>query len=284
MKTISKYCQAVLFPLLLSSSFLAVAESEQPINKIATQEQHGKLIWADLYTGDVNASLDFYTKTFGWSVKKSGKDNAKYHLLYDGEQPIAGVLARPANRNKTENALWIGSIATDNVQAVVNKATENKATILLQPHDFALYGKRAVIADPQGGIIGLLDIDANNKAHQKISDKWDWAQLFSINTDKAAVFYQSSFNYRIEKVAPQQSSLYLIQQDEIRASIVNLPTSFEQRDRWVNFVVVTNLTKTLTAATKNGAEIIHQPQGDTFAIIADPNGALLGLTEQESEE
>jgi len=283
MKTISKYCQAVLFPLLLSCTFLATAAAEQSSNKVAVQEQYGKLIWADLYTGDVNASLDFYTKTFGWSVKKFGKSNTKYHLLYDGNQPIAGVLARPAHRNETENALWIGSIATDNVQAVVNKATENNATILLQPHDFALYGKRAVIADPQGGVVGLLDIDANNKAHQKISNKWDWAQLFSVNTDKAATFYQNSFNYRIEKVTPQQNSLYLIQQDEIRASIVNLPASFEQRDRWVNFVVVTNLTITLATAQKNGAEIIHQPQGDTFAIIADPNGALLGLTEQESE-
>jgi len=283
MKTISKYCQAVLFPLLLSSTYLIAAEPEKSAEAKVSQDQQGKLIWADLYTGDVSASLDFYSKTFGWSVKDFGKDNAKYHLLYDGEQPIAGVLARPAHRNKTENALWIGSIATDNVQAVVNKATENKATILLQPHDFALYGKRAVIADPQGGIIGLLDIDAENKTHQKISNKWDWAQLFSINTDKAAAFYNSSFNYRIEKVAPQQNSLYLIQQDEIRASIVELPASFEQRDRWVNFVMVSNLTKTLTAATTNGAEIIHQPEGDTFAIIADPHGALLGLTEQESE-
>jgi len=283
MKTISKYCQAMLFPLLLSSTYLSAAEPEKPSEEKISQEQHGKLIWADLYTGDVSASLDFYTNTFGWSVKKFGNNGAKYHLLYDKEQPIAGVLARSAHRNKTESALWIGSIATENVQAVVNNATQNNATIILQPHDFALYGKRAVIADPQGGIIGLLDIDANNKAHQKISNKWDWAQLFSINTDKAATFYQNSFNYRIEKVAPQQTSLYLIQQDEIMASIVELPTSFEQRDRWVNFVTVTNLTKTLTAATKNGAEIIHQPEDDTFAIIADPNGALLGLTEQESE-
>ncbi len=283
MKTISKYCQAVLFPLFLSSTFLVAAEPSKSNKTTVSQEQHGKLIWADLYTGDVSASLDFYTKTFGWSVKEFDKDNAKYHLLYDGEKPIAGVLERPAHRNKTENALWIGSIATENVQTVVNNATKNNATIILQPHDFALYGKRAVIADPQGGIIGLLDIDANNKAHQKISNKWDWAQLFSINTNKAAAFYQNSFNYRIEKVTPQQTSLYLIQQDEIMASIVKLPTSFEQRDRWVNFVTVKNLTKTLTTATQSGAEIIHQPKDETFAIIADPNGALLGLTEQESE-
>jgi predicted enzyme related to lactoylglutathione lyase len=283
MKTISKYCLAVLFPLLLSSNYLAATELDKPTEQSTTQTQHGKLIWADLYTGDVEASLSFYTKTFGWSVKKFGKKSARYHLLYDNEQPIAGVLGRSAQRNKTESALWIGSIATDDIQAKVNSATLHNATVILEPHDFALYGKRAVIADPQGGIIGLLNIDDNNKVHQKISTKWDWAQLFSVDTQKAATFYQETFNYSTEKVAQHQNSFYLLQQNAIRASIVKLPSSFEQRDRWVNFVEVINLATTLVAAVENGAEIIHQPKGNTFAIIADPNGALLGLTEQESK-
>ncbi|WP_057833050.1 VOC family protein [Colwellia sp. TT2012] len=282
MKTISKYGLLLLFPMLLSTTFVA-AEPAQPTEQVSKTAQLGSLVWADLYTSDVKASLDFYTKTFAWTVKKFGKDSAKYHILYDGEQPIAGVLGRSAERNKTDNALWIGSIATDDVQANVDRASQNKATILMQAHDFALYGKRAVIADPQGGVIALLDLNENNKAHQKISNKWDWAQLFSVDIQKAATFYQSSFNYSIEKVAPEQSSLYLIQQDEIKASIVKLPAAFEQRDRWVNFIEVANLANTLAAAVKNGAEIIHQPDGDALAIIIDPNGAFLGLTEQESE-
>jgi predicted enzyme related to lactoylglutathione lyase len=67
------------------------------------------------------------------------------------------------------------------------------------------------------------------------------------------------------------------------ASIVSLPESFEQRDRWVNFIEVDNLVDTLAKATKNGATVIYQPKDDTIAIISDPNGALLGLNEQETE-
>lgn len=282
MKT-RKYCLAILFPLLLSSTFAVASEQEQPAGQMIDQAQQGKIIWADLYTGNVKASLAFYSDTFGWTVKKFGNKKGPYHLLYDGEQPIAGVLDRSAQRNKTENALWIGSIATDDVQARVNSATKNNATIILEPHNFALYGKRAVIADPQGGIIALLDLNENNKVHQKISNKWDWAQLFSINTKKAAAFYQDTFNYTVEAVAQNQNNYYLSQQDEIRASIVKLPASFEQRDRWVNFVEVHDLKKILSKAVKNGAEIIYQPQNNQLAIIADPNGALLGISEQESE-
>jgi len=283
MKINRKHCLAMLFPLLLSSTFTKASEHEQSIEQVTEQSQQGKLIWADLYTGDVKASLDFYTDTFGWTVKNFGKKNGRYHLLYDGKQPVAGVLERSAQRNKTETALWIGSIATDDVQTRVNKATDNNATIILKPHDFTLYGKRAVIADPQGGVIALLDLNEENKSHQSISDKWDWAQLFSVNTKKAAAFYQSTFNYSVEKVAQNQNNYYLSLQDEIRASIVKLPQSFEQRDRWVNFVEVEHLESILAKATKNGAEIIYQPDNDLLAIIADPNGALLGLSEQETE-
>lgn len=283
MKTISKYCQAILFPLLLSSTFVASAEPQSSTKQVADQTQQGKLIWADLYTGDVNASIDFYTKTFGWSAKKFDKAHERYHLLYEGDQPVAGVIERPTHRNKTENSLWIGSISTTNIQENIDNAAKGNATIILQPHDFALYGQRAVFADPQGGIIALLDIYANKKAQPKISSKWNWAQLFSINPQKAADFYQSTFNYGIEKVEEQAESFYLIQQEKVRASIVKLPEEYEQRDRWVNFIEVTELNQTLTAAIKNGAKVIYQPEGDTFAIIADPHGALLGLAEEGTE-
>lgn len=281
MKIISKYCFTMLFSLLLTNTSLVAAEPKQLKEKIIVQQ--GKLIWADLYTSNIKASLSFYTDTFGWTVKKFGINKNSYHILYDGEQAIAGILSRSAQRKKTETALWIGSIATDNVQASVNSATHNNAITILEPHDFALYGKRAVIADPQGGIIALLDIKDRKKTQQKISNKWNWAQLFSVNPKNAAAFYQNTFNYTVKEVTQNQSSYYLSQQDEIRASIVKLPVSFEQRDRWVNFVAVANLVDTLSNATKNGAEIIYQPEGNQLAIITDPNGALLGLTEQESK-
>lgn len=281
MKKLSKYYLSILASLFLCSHFLAAKEPDN--EQVIAQIPQGKLSWADIYTSDVNASLNFYTNTFGWTVKKFGNEKSPYHLFYDGKQAIAGVLARSAQRNKTETALWVGSITTDNVQATVDKASNNKATIILQPHNFALYGKRAVIADPQGGVIALLDLSTNNKARQKISNKWGWAQLFSTDTEKSAEFYQNTFNYLAEKVSQSQHSYYLSYQDEIRASIVKLPASFEQRDRWVNFIEVDNLASKLNKATTNGAEIIYQPEDSQLAIITDPNGALLGLIEQESK-
>ncbi|MEH6394890.1 VOC family protein [Pseudoalteromonas sp.] len=282
MKKITTFCMAASMSILFANSSVIAASAPADVTT-TTQSTEGKIIWADLYTGNVQASLDFYTTTFGWTEQHFGDADARYHLLYDGKQPIAGVIKRPTERNQTESALWIGSVGTDNVQVNVDKAAANNATVIFKPHDFALYGKRAVIADPQGGIIAFLDLDEQNQAHQNISNKWDWAQLFSIDTQKAADFYQAAFDFSVEKIANTANSFYLVKQQAVQASIVNLLAEFEQRDRWVNFVTVRNLAQTLSKATQNGAEIIYQPTGAALAIIADPNGALLGLTEQEGE-
>lgn len=283
MKLITKYCLASLFPLISLHSVNSFAETPQ-IESQASVEQRaqGKIVWADLYTGNVQASLDFYTSTFGWSVKDFEEKNTRYHLLYDGSQPIAGVIERPAERNQSESSLWIGSVATSDVQKSIYNAVAHNATLIFPAHDFALYGERAVIADPQGAILAFLDLGENTVKHRSIANKWDWAQLFSINPQKAAEFYKN-FGYSSEKVANNQGSLYLIKQQELRASIVQLPASVEQRDKWVNFVTVSDLTDVLTKATSNGAIIIHQPKGQNLAIIADPNGAVLGVIEQEEK-
>ena len=282
MKGFTSFFIPLLLPLLLTSN-ASIAAQVATTDKEKITNQHGKLVWADLYTGDVEASLKFYHDTFGWTVKEFAKEQAKYHLLYDNGQAVAGVLERDSKRNKTDNALWVGSIDTDNVSSRSELAAKNNATIILAPHDFTLYGKRSVLADPQGGVIALLELDLINKNHKKISNKWDWAQLFSTNTKQAALFYQDTFGYSLEPINAKKDSFFLIQAEMIQASIVKLPETFEQRDRWVNFIEVNKLNTVLSKATANGATVIYQPKNRDLAIIADPNGALLGLTQQESE-
>ena len=93
MKVISKFFVVLLLPLLLNSHVSFATKSTMAEQEVI-KKQHGKLVWADLYTGDVDASLKFYRNTFGWTVKEFAKDKAKYHILYDDGQAIAGVLAR----------------------------------------------------------------------------------------------------------------------------------------------------------------------------------------------
>ena len=104
--------------------------------------------------------------------------------------------------------------------------------------------------------------------------------MFSVTPEKAATFYQKAFNFEVDNVAENKNAFYLSKQQIVRASIVQLPASFGDRDRWVNFIDVSQLDELLKRAISNGAEIIKMPKAnDHTAIIADPQGAILGLTD-----
>ena len=64
----SQFLVLILLACSLSSKASLAAQSKNSETETVAH-QHGKLVWADLYTGDVEASLKFYTETFGWSDK-----------------------------------------------------------------------------------------------------------------------------------------------------------------------------------------------------------------------
>jgi len=275
---INNYLSNVIFLSLLLLSNAAFAEKGAS-NEKETQKQiaHGQLIWADLYSSDVNASLEFYQNVFGWTVKEFKPTTGSYHIFYKNSQPVAGLISRSTQRNKTEGALWIGSFSTDDIQEKVQSAASHNARIILAPHDFSLFDKRTVIADPQGSIFALLNL---SEAQHKKEIQWDWAQLFSADPQKAANFYIDSFNFQGEKIEQSNNGLYLLKQNQLVASIVQLPKAFEQRDRWINFIFVDDIKDTLNKSIQLGAKIIYQAEDNTSAIIADPKGALLGLSSE----
>lgn len=270
----------VLFSLLLPSHFLNAEVNNEQTTAVPEKNVQGQLIWADLYSADVKASIDFYTKTFDWTVKKLGEPSSSYHIFYQNDLAVAGLLDRSAKREKTSQALWIGSIYTKNVAQVINESESKGATIILQPHEFDRFGNRAVMADPLGGIVALLDLTNGDKTHKrKGPNHWGWAQLFSVDTQAAATFYAQAFDYQVEDIKGRDKAYYLSKNDNVYASVIKMPEKFPQRDRWVNFFEIVDVEKHLAKAFKNGAKVIYSSPEQQLAIIADPSGAFIGLTE-----
>lgn len=278
----------ICLPLLIALPHLVAKENINPISQPPVDSLLGKFVWADLYSTDLEASINFYQKTFAWQVKKSTDSHGVYHLFSQNGQPIAGLIERFVERNKTDKALWIGSVVTNNLVAKTNQAQQLGGKILLAAHDFPIAGQRAVIADKHGGIVALLDSSNSQSNFRKnIGNIWTWAQLFSVEPEQAASFYQHVLTYSVESEAITENIVtYVLKHKEHRrAGIVPLPASLPQRDHWVNFIEVAAVADTLALAIENGAKVIYAPNAyNHVAIIADPNGALLGLIEQGSAD
>jgi len=110
---------------------------------------NGKICYIEIPAVDINASANFYTEVFGWSVRTRGDG----HLAFDdGVGQVSGtwVLNR---RPMTEVGLLI-YIMVDSVTATIEKVTAAGGAIV-QPIGGDAPEITARFKDPAGNILGL---------------------------------------------------------------------------------------------------------------------------------
>jgi len=114
---------------------------------------HGAFCWADLNTPDATTAMAFYSKLFGWTTDSS-KDGSGYLHLKNGESYIGGVPPGcPGHPN------WTIYIQTDDCVASADKAKELGATLYMAPMKMEGVGTMAVVADPQGAVFSLFQLE-----------------------------------------------------------------------------------------------------------------------------
>ncbi len=281
------FCCFTLNSININALPLIPALNTPPSNEVLP----GKIIWADIFTADVNETIHFYTKVFGWTVEEFELNNDNFYLLMNMGKPVAGVIPRLAVNNISNKAVWVNHLSTPDINQAIKKATELGAEVIFSPNQFGKRGIDSIISDPLGGLIGMLKSDSGDpKDNEPVIGDWVWAQLFSSNVEKAAKFYSSVFDYTIQQASELniKDTFFLMSANKARAGLAPLPTDIKPRDRWVGFIRVNNINQILDRSKAEGARVIFPPQQAVFngqiAIIADPSGALLGLLSKTDSE
>jgi predicted enzyme related to lactoylglutathione lyase len=117
---------------------------------------HGEIAWNELFTPEVGVSKRFYAAVFGWSYDSFPTEGYEYTVAKTPEVAVAGlspVVLGPVN---TTQAYWLSTIEVEDVDLAVAMAAELGAAIIQQPKDMANVGRFAVLRDPNGAAIGLL--------------------------------------------------------------------------------------------------------------------------------
>lgn len=114
----------------------------------------GVFVWDELLSADADAAKGFYTEVFGWTAREMQGLMGPYTILQRaGEADTAGLMQKPAEMPGP--SLWIPYLATDDVDASVEKATGLGATALFPATDVPNVGRIAALADPTGAKFGL---------------------------------------------------------------------------------------------------------------------------------
>jgi uncharacterized protein len=117
---------------------------------------HGEIAWTELFSNDVAGSKRFYAAVFGWGYDSFPTEGYEYTVAKTPGVAVAGltpVMFGPVN---TTQSYWLSTIEVEDVDAAVAMAAELGAAIIQQPKDMANIGRFAVLRDPNGAAIGLL--------------------------------------------------------------------------------------------------------------------------------
>ena len=117
--------------------------------------EDGDIFWLDLFVPAPGEAARFYSGLAGYdAVEATTQDGRKRWILATGEIARAGIVQLPPSRS---GAGWLPYILVDDVKAAMARARAAGGKVVAEPRGDVLGGNLAVIADPMGGAIGLVN-------------------------------------------------------------------------------------------------------------------------------
>lgn len=123
----------------------------------------GEFFWQDLFVKDPDAASQFYASLFGFEAHLEDIEGLSRVVLSSADYSQAGIDKLP---DGVQRAGWLPYVLVDDVPGTINKAIANGGKSLLAPKDALLSGKMAVIADPSGAVIGLINWTVDSQGGQ----------------------------------------------------------------------------------------------------------------------
>jgi predicted enzyme related to lactoylglutathione lyase len=143
--------QGAVFAVLASSS-------GDPPDTLANP---GEWIWSSLITSDPDTDAAFYQALFNYEVFDLPADKGAQHfLLASGNYARASVNSIPVDAVRA-HPYWLSYVRVDDAVAMTAKAVALGGRVLVAPRIDRQGGKVAVIADPLGAPLGLLEWTEN---------------------------------------------------------------------------------------------------------------------------
>lgn len=119
----------------------------------AAEPAVNSFLWTELWTNDVPGAIDFYDHVLGLrhEVRTVG-DGVDYELLMRGDEPAAGILAHPFEK---ERPVWANYLRVADPVAITAKVADLGGQVIVEPQPRGIGGTAALILGPSGAGIAL---------------------------------------------------------------------------------------------------------------------------------
>lgn len=116
--------------------------------------------WCHLFVKNPTAAADFYRRVFGYEVAPDTRTGSGSQvLLSTGGVNRGGVSVMP-DRDDAKPG-WLGVVRVINIDETLARVPSLGGEVMVPPHDAAFGSRFAVIADPTGGTVGIVQYTDN---------------------------------------------------------------------------------------------------------------------------
>lgn len=279
-----------LLILLRCVSGLPAAEEPAELPAVGEPGENGrrtgKFIWADLFTPEPERAAIFYAALFDWQPSRLSREGHSYIVLRHQGVPTAGIVARPGSGPDARPGRWVGYVAVADLEHALTSVRAAGGRVLAPAREFPRRGTQAIVSDAEGAVIGVMHAAGGDPGDyaSEVGD-WIWAELFSREPARAAGFYRAAFGYET-RADPQgvAGQWFLLESGSYaRAAVAPLPETSSAPASWLRLVRVADVERAVTKAAALGGRVLLPPGlshlGTRHAIVADPQGAAIGVIE-----
>jgi predicted enzyme related to lactoylglutathione lyase len=239
--------------------------------------------WINLITPDLDRSMAFFEKLFGWTYKDDGIPNGRVILvdglgagaiidvkqMPPGTPPVIGVMIKVQNADETvAKASALGGRGEAAFDVMKN-------------------GRMGMCIDPNGGIFAVWQpiekpgFEVDGRAHGAPT----WFETITDDVPRAVKFYGELFGWTAEEQSPVPGMKYtLLKLDGVpiagaMGKTPHMPANVPAH--WGTTFAVKNADETVRLAKELGAEICipvqELPNVGRFALLKSPQGVSFHL-------
>jgi predicted enzyme related to lactoylglutathione lyase len=163
-------------------------------------DSHGRFVWYELATTNVEAAKAFYAEVVGWGTQDASMPGAAYTLFTAGGDPVSGVMGLPEDARRWGlRPGWLGYVGVNDVDAAADRIRELGGALHVPPKEVPNVSRFSIAVDPQMATIAIfkwLHADQAQPTDMDALGRVGWHDLFAADWEKAWAFYRELFGWR----------------------------------------------------------------------------------------
>jgi predicted enzyme related to lactoylglutathione lyase len=165
---------------------------------MAQPSYQGRFIWQELLCNDTGAAANFYARILSWKAQPFSPGSPYMVFMSKGGKQLAGAMnLSDEARARGTPAHWRGYVGVADVDAVLAQALRLGARVLEPAQDMPGVGRVAMLADPEGAILGLYRPMSEAGGSGAGDSGFAWSELAARHRESALAFYQQLFGWEL---------------------------------------------------------------------------------------